>query len=124
MQEKYEAAIKKVGEREVTTVKHLKSITCYFPFFSSKKVKIFNNRRDKQGAGNTANIGCMLNFDDLKNENGVFSQLGEEWFDEYWMNFGSATMLKNGRTIKITNLRDFLEFKGRMDLLDKITKKY
>jgi hypothetical protein len=40
------------------------------------------------------------------------------------MNFGFATMLKNGKTVKITNLRDFLEFKGRTDLLDKITKKY
>jgi hypothetical protein len=59
----------------------------------------------------------------LKDENGIFSSLGEEWFDEYWMNFGSATMLKGGRTVRITNLRDFLEFKGRTDLLDKIVKK-
>jgi hypothetical protein len=39
------------------------------------------------------------------------------------MNFGLATMLKNGKTIKITNLRDFLEFKGRTDLLHKSVKK-
>ncbi|MDR1763847.1 MAG: EcoRV family type II restriction endonuclease [Dysgonamonadaceae bacterium] len=124
LQEEYETAIQKVGEREVTTVKHLKSITSVikdFDFFAAEKWKIAS---DKQGSGNTANIGCTLNLDDLKNENGIFSQLGEEWFDEYWMNFGSATMLKNGKTIKITNLRDFLEFKGRTDLLDKIIKKY
>jgi hypothetical protein len=40
------------------------------------------------------------------------------------MNFGSVTMLKDGKTAKITNLQDFLEFKGRRDLLDKIVKKY
>jgi hypothetical protein len=124
LQEEYETQIKKVGEREVTTVKHLKSITSVikdFDFFAAEKWKIAS---DKQGSGNTANIGCTLNLDDLKNENGIFSQLGEEWFDEYWMNFGSATMFKNGKTVKITNLRDFLEFKGRTDLLDKIIKKY
>jgi len=56
----------------------------------------------------------------LRNGNGIFSQLGEEWFDEYWINFGSATMVKNGKTIKITALKDFLEFKGRADLQEKI----
>ncbi len=24
--------------------------------------------------------------------------LGEEWFDEYWINHGSATMMKDGKT--------------------------
>ena len=61
-----------------------------------------------------------LSIDDLRNENGIFSQLGEEWFDEYWMNFGLATMVKDGKTVKISNLKDFLIFKGREDLFDKI----
>ncbi|MGL4346513.1 MAG: type II restriction endonuclease [Chitinophagaceae bacterium] len=52
-----------------------------------------------------------------------FSQLGEEWFDEYWINYGITTMIKNGKIIKITTLKDFLEFKGRIDLLNKITCK-
>jgi len=59
----------------------------------------------------------------LKTGNGVFSKLGEEWFDEYWINYGSATMLKDGETIKITNIWDFLEFKGRTDLIDKVVAK-
>ena len=61
-----------------------------------------------------------MSIEDLRNENGIFSQLGEEWFDEYWINYGSATMLKNGEPKKITTLKDFLEFKGRSDLWDKI----
>jgi hypothetical protein len=124
LREEYETAVQKVGERDVTTVENLKSITSVikdFDFFAAEKWKIAS---DKQGSGNTANIGCTLNLDDLKNENGIFSQLGEEWFDEYWMNFGSAILLKDGKTIKITGLKDFLEFKGRTDLLSKIAKKY
>jgi len=120
LQEDYEVPNKKVGERKVTTVKNLKSITSVirdFDFFAAEKWKIAS---DKQGSGNTANIGSTLSIDDLRNENGVFSQLGEEWFDEYWINFGSATMVKDGKTTKITSLKDFLEFKGRTDLWDKI----
>lgn len=123
LQEEYETPNKKVGERKVTTVKNLKSITSVikdFDFFSAEKWKIAS---DKQGSGNTANIGATLSIDDLRKEKGVFSQLGEAWFDEYWINFGSATMVKNGKTVKITNLRDFLEFKGRTDLWDKIVKR-
>jgi hypothetical protein len=124
LKEEYETPIKKVGEREFTTVKHLKSITSVikdFDFFVAEKWKIAS---DKQGSGNTANIGCTLNLKDLKAENGIFSQLGEGWFDEYWINFGSATMIKDGKTIKINNLKDFLIFKGRPDLLDKFKKEY
>jgi hypothetical protein len=123
LQEEYETPNKKVGEREVTTVKNLKSITSVikdFDFFASEKWKIAS---DKQGSGNTANIGSIVDIADLKNGNGIFSQLGEEWFDEYWINHGSATMIKGGMPTKITTLKDFLEFKGRTDLWDKIVAK-
>lgn len=121
--EDYETPNKKVGEREVTTVKNLKSITSVikdFEFFAAEKWKIAS---DKQGSGNTANIGSTLSIEDLRNENGIFSRLGEEWFDEYWINFGSATMVKDGKTVKITSLKNFLEFKGRNDLWDNIISK-
>lgn len=123
LQEEYETQNNKVGDRKVTTVQNLKSITSVikdFDFFAAEKWKIAS---DKQGSGNTANIGSTLSIDDLRNENGVFSQLGEEWFDEYWINFGIATMVKEGKTVKITNLRDFLEFKGRSEMWDKIISK-
>lgn len=123
LQEEYEISNKKIGEREVTTVKNLKSITSVikdFDFFAAEKWKIAS---DKQGSGNTANIGSIVDIESLKTENGVFSQLGEEWFDEYWINYGSAIMVKDGKPIKITTLKDFLEFKGRSDLWDKIVSK-
>ena len=120
LQEEYEKPNKKVGEREVTTVKNLKSITSVikdFDFFAAEKWKIAS---DKQGSGNTANIGSIFDIADLKNENGIFSQLGEEWFDEYWINHGSATLIRDGKPVKITTLKDFLEFKGKTELWEKI----
>lgn len=60
------------------------------------------------------------NIEDLKAGNGVFSQLGESWFDEYWINYGSATIVKDGKVKPITNIWDFLEFKGRTDLFEKV----
>lgn len=123
LQEEYETSNKNIGQRSVTTIKNLKSITSVikdFDFFAAEKWKIAS---DKQGSGNTANIGSVYDIDDLKNENGIFRDLGEEWFDEYWINHGSATMIKGGNPTKITTLKDFLEFKGRTDLWDKIVSK-
>lgn len=112
-----------IGARKVTKIENLKSITSVirdFDFFAAPKWKIAS---DSQGSGNTANIGSIKDIDDLKAGNGVFSQLGEEWFDEYWMNYGTATMIKDGKTIKVTSIWDFLEFKGRLDLMDKVVAK-
>lgn len=125
LQEEYGTSNRKIGnrKRKVTTVKNLKSIASVikdFDFFAAEKWKIAS---DKQGSGNTANIGSVVDINDLKNENGIFSKLGEEWFDEYWINHGSATMMKEGKPVKITTLYDFLEFKGRTDLWKKIVAK-
>lgn len=123
LQEEYEISIPKITERKVTTVKNLTSISSVikdFDFFAAEKWKIAS---DKQGSGNTANIGSIIDIADLKNGNGIFSQLGEDWFDEYWINYGAANMLIEGKTVKITTLKDFLAFKGRTDLLDKIVTK-
>lgn len=114
---------KRIGERQVTTVENLKSITSViknFDFFVAEKWEIAS---DHQGSANTANIGSVTSISDLKNGNGIFAGLGEEWFDEYWINHGSATMVKDGKTKKITKLKDYLEFKGRVDLIQKIITK-
>lgn len=120
LQEEYDTPQKMAGRREVTSVKNLTSIASVikdFDFFAAEKWKIAS---DKQGSGNTANIGSVVDIDSLKNGNGVFSVLGEEWFDEYWINHGSAVMIKDGKPEKITTLKDFLEFKGRTDLWEKV----
>lgn len=120
LQEEYERHPDRIGERKVTTVDNLLSITSVikdFDFFAAEKWKIAS---DSQGSGNTANIGSIIDIEDLRNENGIFSKLGEEWFDEYWINYGTATMVKNGKPVKITKLKEFLEFKGRQDLWESI----
>lgn len=112
--------INQIGEREITIVENLKSITSVikdFDFFAVAKWKIAS---DGKGSGNTANIGSVSNIDDLKRGNGVFRKLGEEWFDEYWINYGDAKIIKDDKAVPITNIWDFLEFKGRKDLFDKV----
>lgn len=123
LEEQYGNGNDPIGERQVTKVENLKSITSVikdFDFFAAPKWKIAS---DSQGSGNTANIGSIKDIDDLKNGNGVFSKLGEDWFDEYWMNYGIATMIRDGKSIKVRSIWNFLEFKGRLDLMDKVVAK-
>ena len=112
-----------IKDREVTNVSNLKSITSViknFDFFAVEKWKIASDRR---GSGNTANIGSINDIQDLKAGNGVFSKLGEEWFDEYWVNYGTATMMKDGETVKVSSIWDFLEFKSRKELFSQVVAK-
>jgi len=123
IQEEYGASNDPIGEREVTKIENLKSITSVikdFDFFVAPKWKIAS---DRQGSGNTANIGSITDIEDLKSGNGVFSNLGESWFDEYWMNYGTATMIRNGESVRVSSIWDFLEFKGREDLFDQVVAK-
>ena len=79
-------------------------------FFACEKWQIAS---DSQGSGNTANIGSIVRIEDILSGNGVFKNLGEEWFDEYWMNYGKIVITTpSGEQKKITRLREFLEFKG------------
>lgn len=80
-------------------------------FFACEKWEIAS---DMQGSGNTANIGSIVRIEDILSGNGVFKNLGEDWFDEYWMNYGKITIkLKTGTQKKLTKLSEFLEFKGK-----------
>lgn len=120
LHEKYGDETEQIGTRKVTSIDNLNSITSVikdFDFFATAKWKIAS---DSRGSGNTANIGSIKNIKDLKEGNGVFSQLGEKWFDEYWINYGEATLVEDGKAIKITNIWDFLLFRGREDLFDKV----
>jgi len=94
----------------------IKSVVNNFHFFVTEKWKIAS---DTSGSGNTANIGSIRNIDDIINGNGVFSKLGEQWFDDYWMNYNKITITdKNGKTKKITTLKDFVEYrKGDISLI-------
>jgi hypothetical protein len=68
LQDEYERGKFSIGERQVTNIDNLKSITSVikdFDFFASEKWKIAS---DSQGSGNTANIGSINDISDLKVE--------------------------------------------------------
>jgi len=102
-----------IDETKVRKVKELKSITSVvknFQFFVAEKWRIAS---DKGGSGNTANIGSINHIEDILNGRGVFSKLGESWFDDYWMNYGNSTMKdESGGTKKITRLDDFVAYRN------------
>lgn len=107
------ASATSVDETRLYAVEQLDSIPSVirdFQFFAVEKWRIAS---DKRGSGNTANIGSINRIADILVGNGVFSQLGEEWFEDYWMNYGKITLQDDtGRTRKITNLHDFVEYRG------------
>lgn len=83
----YKQSVIGVNEKDVYSVDELNAIHSvieHFIFFVQPKWKI---AKDIPGSGNTRNIGGISNIDDLVSGNGPFSKLGEEVFDDYWMNY-------------------------------------
>lgn len=104
-------------------LREIQSVISNFEFFAQEKWQIAS---DKSGSGNTANIGSITYIQDILSGNGVFALLGEEWFDQYWQNYGKITVQKTsskkdqaGNQIKydakITDIKTFLQFKGKSD---------
>ncbi len=68
---------------------------------------------DKSGLGNTANIGSIQRIEDFLSGQGMFAKLGEECFDDYWMNSGKIIVKgPDGKTKRITSLVDFVKYRG------------
>jgi hypothetical protein len=90
-------------------LKSIVSVVSNFEFFVAEKWKIAS---DRGGSGNTANIGSINNIADIVNGRGMFSKLGESWFDDYWMNYRKITIPSGeGGTKKIANLVDFIKYR-------------
>ena len=88
----------------------ISSVIKDFKFFVAEKWRIAS---DKSGSGNTANIGSINRIADIISGRGMFSDLGEEWFDDYWMNYGKITITEDGgKTKQIRNLKDFVAFRS------------
>jgi len=109
-----------VDQTRVHCIDELKSIVSVirdFQFFVCEKWEIAS---DSSGSGNTANIGSINKISDILSCNGMFKNLGEQWFDDFWMNYGKITIAvgagkgKKGRkTKKLTRLKDFLIYRGQ-----------
>jgi hypothetical protein len=100
----------------IDDLKSIVSVVKNFDFFVTEKWKIAS---DRGGSGNTANIGSINNIQDIKSEKGMFSLLGENWFDDYWMNYNKISIVGNdGKTETIRNLYDFVAYrKGDASLI-------
>lgn len=95
---------------QLDELKSIASVIRGFEFFVQEKWRIAS---DKSGSGNTANIGSINKIEDIQTGNGMFSKLGEAWFDDYWMNYGSITVSDSeGKTHTVRNLREFVEYRG------------
>lgn len=105
---KHDAA-PKLKHRVVKTLRDITSVMTDLKFFACEKWELAS---DRQGSGNTANIGSIQHIEDILNGRGVFSRLGEKYFDEYWKNYGKITVLVDGKDKKITDVRNYLAFKG------------
>lgn len=69
----------------VDDVHKIASVMSNMQFFVAEKWQLAS---DRKGSGNTANIGSIVHITDILAGNGIFAKLGEDWFDEYWMNHG------------------------------------
>lgn len=90
----------------VDEISALTSVMSNMQFFVAEKWRLASDRR---GSGNTANIGSIELIEDVLAGRGMFSGLGEDWFDEFWMNYG-LLMTADGQ--KINKIVDFVNFKG------------
>ncbi|MEI8362834.1 MAG: EcoRV family type II restriction endonuclease [Betaproteobacteria bacterium] len=104
------ASIDETKSHCIDQLHSIASVARNFQFFVTEKWKIAS---DKGGSGNTANIGSINNIEDVIAGRGMFSKLGENWFDEYWMNYKKIT-IKDGesKTKVISTLREFVEYKN------------
>ena len=109
----YSRHAEEIDETRIYKFEELHSISSVikdFKFFVAEKWRIAS---DKSGSGNTANIGSINRIADIVSGRGMFSDLGEEWFDDYWMNYGKITITEDdGKTKQIRNLKDFVVYRS------------
>lgn len=119
----YQQSSKEIDEKrtyQVDEVQQIKSVIENFIFFVQPKWKIAN---DTPGSGNTRNIGGITDIEKLQKGEGPFAALGEEVFDDYWMNYyGNVDAQKAGiGTPKYHNIATYKEYlKQQTDILKKL----
>ena len=105
-----EANIEETKTFGLEDLQSIVSVVHDFQFFVQEKWRIAS---DSRGSGNTANIGSINSIDDIVAGKGMFSVLGEEWFDDYWMNYGKITTTgPSGKVCEIKTLVDFVNFRS------------
>lgn len=87
------------------------SVIRNFQFFVQPKYRIASAR---PGSGNTRNIGSVTKIDQLIHGTGPFAQLGEEVYDDYWMYYLNADMVRSLETVRpYVDLKSYFLYKQR-----------
>lgn len=100
----------------------IRSVIENFKFFVQPKWKIAS---DQPGSGNTRNIGGIKEIQKLISGRGPFADLGEDVFDDYWMNYYGKADAKNCGigTPKYNNLKTYQSYlKKQQEILNKMHK--
>ncbi|WP_336688527.1 MULTISPECIES: type II restriction endonuclease [unclassified Chryseobacterium] len=110
----YTQVSKSSNEKEVYSLEEIdqiESVIKDFQFFVQPKYKIASA---SPGSGNTKNIGAINKLEKLIKGEGVFSELGEEVYDDYWTFYLTNDMAK-ALEIKrpYINLKTYLEYKSK-----------
>ena len=92
------------------TLREIPAVVRDLEFFAQPKYRI---ARDRPGSGNTKNIGGVGGLRQLIDGKGPFSTLGEEIFDDYWMNYLTKADAKAAGLSKppYTNLKEYVVYK-------------
>lgn len=110
----YTQVAESANEKNVYKLDEIESIASVikdFQFFVQPKYKIASA---SPGSGNTKNIGAINNLERLIKGQGVFSELGEDVYDDYWTFYLTNDMAK-ALEIKrpYINLKTYIEYKSR-----------
>ena len=99
-------------------IEKIESVIKDFQFFVQPKYKIASA---SPGSGNTKNIGATTKIEELINGKGLFSELGEDIYNDFWMYYLTTDMAKALEIERpYTNLKSYLEYKQRgIDVLKK-----
>lgn len=103
----------------ISQLDKIKSVIENFIFFVQPKWKI---ALDRPGSGNTRNIGGTDDIEKLISGSGPFAELGEDVFDDYWMNYynkADAKLYGPGQP-NYNNLESYKAYKTNSSLLDKL----
>lgn len=106
-----DAAIDERKSYKLENLDEIISVVKDITFFVQEKWKIAT---DRPGSGNTKNIGSISLIEDLIKGNGIFAELGEEVFDDYWTNYLTPDMAKKAELAKpyYNNLETYKKFRN------------
>jgi len=83
-----------IDERKKFSIDELQNIVSVLKDFTFLLQEKWRVEGTKPGSGNTKNIGSIKNIKDLIEGKGPFYRLGEDVFNDYWMNYLTKDMAR------------------------------